>query len=79
MCACVMAAVWMCALWIAAAFTCRLPTEPFCRCPEPMELSISFVPLIDPDASCRAEMVVPSSVSAAVPSVTLVYLRVRQS
>lgn len=45
-----MAAVWMCALWIAAAFTCRLPTEPFCRCPEPIELSISFVPLIDPEA-----------------------------
>ena len=39
----------------------------------------SLPPVMIPAGSWREEMVFPSSVSATVPSVTEVYLRVRQS
>lgn len=39
----------------------------------------SLLPVMTPAGSWREEMVFPSSVSATVPSVTKVYLRVRQS
>ena len=69
----------MCAVWIAAIFTCRLPTDPDCSCPAPTELMASLLPEITPDGSWREEIMLPSSMSAAVPSVTDVYFLVRQS
>ena len=38
----------MCAVWIAAIFTCKLPTEPDCSCPAPTELMASLLPEITP-------------------------------
>ena len=74
-----MQASWMCAVAMAAMRTCREPTEPDCSCPLPTEPMASFMPVMEPDASCRAEIRLPSSVSAAVPSVMAVYFFVRQS
>ena len=69
----VMAAVSMCAVWIAAIWICREPTEPHFSAPMPTEFMASFEPVIMPLGSWRAEMVFPSSVSATVPSVMAVY------
>ena len=75
----VMQASWMCAVAMAAMRTCSDPTEPDCSCPLPTELSASFMPVMEPLASCRAEIMLPSRVSAAVPRVMAVYFCVRQS
>ena len=47
----------MCAVAMAAIRTCREPTEPDCSCPLPTEPMASFMPVMEPDASCRASMV----------------------
>ena len=64
---------------MAAFLICKLPTEPVCSCPLPTEFNASFAPVMEPLANCRAEIMLPSSASATVPSVTEVYFFVRQS
>ena len=69
----------MCAVSIAAIWICTEPTEPSRSCPAPTELMASLLPVMMPLGSWRAEIVLPSTVSATVPSVILVYFFVRQS